>query len=659
MPRYIKDGVYKILDVDHLDDDSEDDAGSIAAESNNENASEKQRQKDLRNNFEEVDFASSKFILQNLSIATPSITDDTQFNLRGRKDNTEMIIHEVCFYVFCALRAFRSITRLSQVSILVMGDGFIGSHIIYELEKCGCGPMLRIFSRGDVSAGEWAEQGFLADCSIFRLLQGVRPDIIIMNIELSNILQTCHLLVTNNILSESSFVIATSFGFQRRKMYNIMKVPTILRSYVEPQDLLRKLQNQLREDLATKANGAIVEMAAGASEAADSPSRLAAGQPKQKQSSRVNSEEPSTPQNPMTPFNDSGALQHHRHLGGSFYSARVMLTRMGNSLISFVRLLENYYVIKDIPPYEARLLALEAICDFDVSLVPAHLHTLRPSTPAVTSPLAVGEAGMLGTDHHPSLFPPLISGTPQFIPPPIVIGKTTTVASRYCKYLQQVFDIFHVLVVRQFREVWSSVISPEQLHELEREKRQELIASIAVSESTAAAEQKEAAEQAAASAAHDSHARRRSRSGAASISAGTTTVDEHGRHLRVTRPVTPVAVKAPRPPTLSADDLCAIYDEDDAYEGYIGRGFEYMARLDGQDAHNRSRKQKDNKKFGRRRERRDAEESSPSSPVVRDDGEEISDLDDDIDSIALSSIIAANEAVMKISSLVSPKAKKS
>ena len=121
------------------------------------------------------------------------------------------------------------------LTLLVSFLGFIGSKIIDELCNYDCGPYLKVFSRGDYSCKEWRSRGLKADSSLIALLKGQRPDIIIINVENSSYSAICHLIKSSNILSPGTLIISTTFGFQRKKIFNNFKVPSIFRTFVEPQ----------------------------------------------------------------------------------------------------------------------------------------------------------------------------------------------------------------------------------------------------------------------------------------------------------------------------------------------------------------------------------------------------------------------------------------
>jgi hypothetical protein len=191
---------------------------------------------------ENIDFADPKFILNNLKLAVPDYKADTTGLLLGRQDLAQIVCSQVRFYCYCALSTFLKYPK--PVTILIIGEGFIGSRIVKDLISNGCRDMLRICTRGDLTAAEWRKKGLKADNSLPNLLNGVQPDILILSVENASFPSICHQLVSNYIVSESTLVISCSFGFQRRKLFSHLHSPTILRIYVEPHEIMAKRKQQ-------------------------------------------------------------------------------------------------------------------------------------------------------------------------------------------------------------------------------------------------------------------------------------------------------------------------------------------------------------------------------------------------------------------------------
>ena len=71
---------------------------------------------------EEIDFNDPNFILQNLSLATPTFESDKTLILSGRKDLANTIALQVLFYCYVAFHGFL-IRIIPPPSILILGDG--------------------------------------------------------------------------------------------------------------------------------------------------------------------------------------------------------------------------------------------------------------------------------------------------------------------------------------------------------------------------------------------------------------------------------------------------------------------------------------------------------------------------------------------------------
>lgn len=219
----IKEG----LDEDKTIADSEYTKGSQRSEKseNEENTNDK------------IDFTSPQFILRNLSLALPKKQDDKTNILRSREDLGECICSQICFYCYLALHVFAD--RITPISILIFGDGFYGSRIIQTLIEFGCGSMLKVFTRSDYKAKEWNLIGVKSDDNLIKLLSNGNPDIIICNTDNSSFTSICNRMLDSQFLTHKTFFITTTLGFQRKKLFNNLNIPTIFRTYLEPMDHLK------------------------------------------------------------------------------------------------------------------------------------------------------------------------------------------------------------------------------------------------------------------------------------------------------------------------------------------------------------------------------------------------------------------------------------
>lgn len=188
----------------------------------------------------EIDYADRSFILQNLQMALPKYREDMTFTLQGRKDTVELISHQICFYCYCTLQAF--LQRPAPPTILVFGDGYLGTRVVNELVKFELTPFLKVFSRGIIKAKEWKEKGITCNCSILHLLNGHRPDIVILNTESGQFGPLSQMLLNNQIINKSTCIISASFGVERRKIFGSLNVHSIFRTYCEPTNVLKKVE---------------------------------------------------------------------------------------------------------------------------------------------------------------------------------------------------------------------------------------------------------------------------------------------------------------------------------------------------------------------------------------------------------------------------------
>lgn len=236
MVRYIKDGAYTII-VEDVVSPSKDETTGEGLDGVDDLSTRRDEE-----SLKEIDFTSVDFILQNLQLAKPSYEEDKTFMMTGRKDLVEIICSQVCFYVYCAMIGLE--TKLTPISILVIGDGFVGSNVIASLVSAGCTAMLRVFTRSDSSAAEWAAKGIKSNSSVMELLAGQRPDIIIPCVENASFVSICKQLTENGIVTELSFIIAPTFGFQRRKLFNNLKCSNIFRTFTEPHRIVRRYRSK-------------------------------------------------------------------------------------------------------------------------------------------------------------------------------------------------------------------------------------------------------------------------------------------------------------------------------------------------------------------------------------------------------------------------------
>ena len=199
---------------------------------------------------EDIDYTDTSFILQNLNIGIPSVHDDKTYTLQSREIQANIISSQIRFYLYCCLDVFTKDPK--NVTILIIGEGFIGTHIINELIEVGCKDMIRIYTRGDLSAEDWKSKGLKASSKISELFpNGLQPDIIILSIEYSNFSLICGRLLLNNLIHEATFIISCSFGFIRMKLCQALNTNNIFRVYVEPHDIIERFKHDTLSKLST------------------------------------------------------------------------------------------------------------------------------------------------------------------------------------------------------------------------------------------------------------------------------------------------------------------------------------------------------------------------------------------------------------------------
>eukprot|EP01031_Cornospumella_fuschlensis_P026747 gene26747-32318_t len=388
MVRYIKDGVYTIVVDDAPSTASTNSAGSgrsakSGARSANAQTRNAERLKAIQEaqehdelmshaSSEEVDYTNVDFILQNLSIAAPKYEADKTGILFSRRDMAEMISHQVCFYVYCALQVF--INRPDMPLILFFGDGFIGSRVIEALTDSGCQSFLRIYCRGDISADEWKRRGYAADSSITRLLGDVKPSIIILSADYYSFHHIFHLLTQERLTQPDTCIISTTLGFQRRKLLSNFGTPTIFRAFVEPEEIVRgyrtkRLANKRNSKLdVTVGDGSI----SGSNEVDPtiSPSKSPMGRSRSLSQGSLGSLH--APDSPPVP-DDIGSLEDS--IGASseislvtapnlVEKAAVVLADRSLDLTNILMIIENFYSLHDKSPDEARHMALKALVGY-------------------------------------------------------------------------------------------------------------------------------------------------------------------------------------------------------------------------------------------------------------------------------------------------------
>ena len=176
----------------------------------------------------EPDYKSPQFILQNLAFVSEAYEDISGI-LSSRAAAFELISYQVSFYCMCALRDLSG--RSIAPSILICGAGRMGSKIINSLLAFGCGPLLKIYSRGDVHIRQWRNKGLATSSQLSSLILGNNPDIVILCCNFSGFPQLCNDLL--QYMTSSVFVISATFGLEVHRIYHMLKTPGIFRTHVD------------------------------------------------------------------------------------------------------------------------------------------------------------------------------------------------------------------------------------------------------------------------------------------------------------------------------------------------------------------------------------------------------------------------------------------
>lgn len=212
--------------------------------SNMGNESNAQQQQVSDENDDDELLLDPAYILRNLALSSEEAMCDATHTLQCRNIAAEMIINQLMFYFYCVFKAYTLRTPDNVVTdnppnVLIFGSGFIGSKIINRLCENRCGPLLKIYTRGDVTAKYWLSKGIKASNSIDKLIPNEQSiDVIIMTTG-SYTFQSMIKLLKPYINRDTALLYA-SFGLSAQRIYNCFTIPSIFRAYVEPNELVAK-----------------------------------------------------------------------------------------------------------------------------------------------------------------------------------------------------------------------------------------------------------------------------------------------------------------------------------------------------------------------------------------------------------------------------------
>jgi hypothetical protein len=418
MVRYIKDGAYTIVVDDGSTDEGDKDDTNNNNNKENANSDEKlvksplppsrsgldSRQKlkskqQLENELDRIDYTDPSFILQNLSIAAPKYENDDSFTLFARKEIAEMVSHQILFYVYCLLQGY--IYNDYLPNILFFGEGFIGNKVIQLLLNHGCASLLRLYSRSEFGLEEWKKVGVIASSNLYSLMgKGKeKADIIILCSEYSSFQMIYHLIKDANLIHETTSFITSTLGFQRKKLFYNFGIPTIFRTYVEPQKEIKQIKEKKMKELSLFKNKEIstetdddvegiprTQSTATISRAIDKiqeeePELAGIGKAHEvvnkealfddECSSQMTEEEGEGTMNEnisVASFQDTIGLENidESCLTTSEKAAFIICQRT-RDMKHMLFVLENYYSLQDFTPEEARFLALRSIFGYNDS----------------------------------------------------------------------------------------------------------------------------------------------------------------------------------------------------------------------------------------------------------------------------------------------------
>jgi hypothetical protein len=186
------------------------------------------------------DYTAIDFIVRNLGVAN-DYEKDSSYGIQTRKKMAEMTSMQICFYLFCILKAF--LQTKEAPSILVFGTGFVGSRLLKDLIAANCTQYLKIFCRNDEEIPYWKQRGIKISTSMRKLYPNqTKPHIIILCTPLSSFpiisKQIKHLIDRNTV------IIYTTVGLLRRRVYETFHTPMVFRTYQEPEKLSQTIKTQ-------------------------------------------------------------------------------------------------------------------------------------------------------------------------------------------------------------------------------------------------------------------------------------------------------------------------------------------------------------------------------------------------------------------------------
>lgn len=363
MPRYIKDGAYTIVIEDaktpKRPKSQDGESGGAESQQDGDESYEEEEEEE-----EVINFASPEFMLQNLDIANITYQSDKTFMLKARNEIAELISIQACYYTYIALQPY--VHRADPPSILLMGDGYIGSKVAYKLAEHGCKQYLKIFSRGEFGSKEWRKQGFTCSSSLQHLLKKSKPSVLLLCTDYTSVYMIFHQLQELELLSSEMFVIVCTLGAQRKKVYYNFSSPSVFRCFVEPQIAIRRLKTENGAALLSSKDAGDFRPPSPPASNIDTTglrtmmdSVLGALNEEGEEYMQSTLNKPSVGEESQ----DESSVEEDIPTTPIEKAARLVIERTPE-VVKFIHLVENYYCNNNISPEEARRMALRTVVGY-------------------------------------------------------------------------------------------------------------------------------------------------------------------------------------------------------------------------------------------------------------------------------------------------------
>lgn len=181
----------------------------------------------------EIDYTSPEYITQNINYEC-NFQDLNIINEECRNRMIRTSCDQLCFYVFCALKAYELIEEIPSI-VVFGGGGVMGTCIVDALVEVGCKPILKMYCRDTASVQKWLQAGIRATLSFE---ENSKIDILVVASNIMSFPQMCKDI--GHCLKSTTFIISTVFGMQRKRLYRLFESPGVVRTFVERKMSRRK-----------------------------------------------------------------------------------------------------------------------------------------------------------------------------------------------------------------------------------------------------------------------------------------------------------------------------------------------------------------------------------------------------------------------------------